>query len=160
MIVKSRKTIFIIVIIITLCVINVKRHGWRIPRFSKLWPKGTGQRDWRKTLCVKNVQKISRSRLKNRQNVVRNTENRALFNVSDPLFNDQVLKKELFRQFQRFDIPRVWAGVDSAWEQEKLEARKMLENAAESHTSGARFVRLRSLETLTRSLITMLFVNW
>jgi len=34
----------------------------------------------------------------------------------------------------------VWAGVDSAWEQEKLEARKILENAAESHTSGARFV--------------------
>ncbi len=34
----------------------------------------------------------------------------------------------------------VWVGVDSAWEQEKLEARKMLENAAESHTSGARFV--------------------
>ena len=32
-------------------------------------------------------------------------------------------------------------GVDSAWEQEKLEARKMLENAAESHTSGARCVR-------------------
>jgi hypothetical protein len=36
----------------------------------------------------------------------------------------------------------VWAGVDSAWEQEKPEARKMLENAAESHTSGARFVSL------------------
>jgi len=34
----------------------------------------------------------------------------------------------------------VWAGVDSVWEQEKLEARKMFENAAESHTSGARFV--------------------
>ena len=34
----------------------------------------------------------------------------------------------------------VWAGVDSAWEQENAEARKMLENAAESHTSGARFV--------------------
>jgi hypothetical protein len=34
----------------------------------------------------------------------------------------------------------VWAGVDSVWEQEKLEARKILENAAESHTSGARFV--------------------
>jgi hypothetical protein len=32
-------------------------------------------------------------------------------------------------------------GVDSAWEQEKPEARKMIENAAESHTSGARFVR-------------------
>jgi hypothetical protein len=35
------------------------------------------------------------------------------------------------------------AGVDSAWEQEKLEAWKMLENAAESHTSGARFVSRR-----------------
>jgi hypothetical protein len=34
----------------------------------------------------------------------------------------------------------VWAGVDSAWKQEKLEARKILENAAESHTSGARCV--------------------
>jgi len=34
----------------------------------------------------------------------------------------------------------VWAGWDSVWEQEKLEARKILENAAESHTSGARFV--------------------
>jgi len=31
----------------------------------------------------------------------------------------------------------VWAGVDNAWEQEKLEARKMLENAAESPPSGA-----------------------
>jgi hypothetical protein len=36
----------------------------------------------------------------------------------------------------------VWAGVDNVWEQEKLEARKILENAAESHTSGARFVGL------------------
>jgi hypothetical protein len=34
----------------------------------------------------------------------------------------------------------VWAGVDNAWEQKKVEARKILENAAESHTSGARFV--------------------
>jgi hypothetical protein len=34
----------------------------------------------------------------------------------------------------------VWAGVDNVWEQEKLEAWKMLENAADSHTSGARFV--------------------
>jgi hypothetical protein len=36
----------------------------------------------------------------------------------------------------------VWAGVDSAWDQEKPEARKMPENAAESHTSGARCVGL------------------
>lgn len=34
----------------------------------------------------------------------------------------------------------MWTGVDNAWEQEKLEARKMLEIAAESHTSGACFV--------------------
>jgi len=37
----------------------------------------------------------------------------------------------------------VWVGVDNAWEQKKLEARKMLESAAESHTSGARFVGWR-----------------
>jgi len=37
-------------------------------------------------------------------------------------------------------ITCVWAGVDNAWEQEKLEARKMPENAAReaSHTSGVR----------------------
>ena len=39
-------------------------------------------------------------------------------------------------------VTRWWAGVDSAWEQEKLEARKMLENAADSHMSSARFVGL------------------
>jgi hypothetical protein len=37
-------------------------------------------------------------------------------------------------------VSRVWAGVDSVWEQKKLEARKMLVNRAESHLSGARFV--------------------
>jgi hypothetical protein len=31
--------------------------------------------------------------------------------------------------------------VDSAWEQYKLEARKMLVNGDESHLSSARFVR-------------------
>jgi hypothetical protein len=34
----------------------------------------------------------------------------------------------------------VWAGVDNAWGQEKLEARKKPKNAADSHTSGARVV--------------------
>ena len=29
----------------------------------------------------------------------------------------------------------VWAGVDNVWEQEKLEARKMLVNRADSHTA-------------------------
>jgi hypothetical protein len=33
-----------------------------------------------------------------------------------------------------------WAGVDSAWEQEKPEARKMLENGDESPPSSARGV--------------------
>jgi hypothetical protein len=49
----------------------------------------------------------------------------------------------------------VWAGVDNAWEQEKLEARKMPENAAESHTSGARFVSL--LLTLENLLLFIIF---
>jgi len=37
-------------------------------------------------------------------------------------------------------VSRWWAGWDSAGEQKKPEARKMLENAAESHQSAARFV--------------------
>jgi hypothetical protein len=42
-------------------------------------------------------------------------------------------------------VSRWWAGVDSAGEQEKPEARKMLENGAESHQSAARFVSQRLL---------------
>ncbi len=38
----------------------------------------------------------------------------------------------------------VWAGVDSVWEQKKIEAKKGLKNRAESHLSGARIVRQRS----------------
>jgi hypothetical protein len=34
----------------------------------------------------------------------------------------------------------VWAGVDNAWEQEKLDARKMFVKRDESHLSSARFV--------------------
>jgi hypothetical protein len=41
---------------------------------------------------------------------------------------------------QRFALPACGRAWTMLWEQEKLEARKMLENAAESHTSGARFV--------------------
>jgi len=33
-----------------------------------------------------------------------------------------------------------WAGWENVWEQEKPEARKILENAAESPASSARFV--------------------
>ena len=53
----------------------------------------------------------------------------------------------------------VWAGVDNAWEQKKLEARKILENAAESHTSGARCVGLLldfENQTIISDLITIL----
>jgi hypothetical protein len=40
-------------------------------------------------------------------------------------------------------VSRWWAGRDSLREQKKLEARKMLENGAESHQSAARFVSPR-----------------
>jgi len=49
--------------------------------------------------------------------------------------------QNIIRQRPTACVTCVWAGVDSAWEQEKLEARKMPENGDESHTSGARFVR-------------------
>jgi hypothetical protein len=49
---------------------------------------------------------------------------------------------------------RLLAGVDSAWEQKKLEARKMLENAAESPASSARFVGRSSASTHARYQIT------
>jgi len=38
-------------------------------------------------------------------------------------------------------VSGVWASVDSAWKQEKLEAGKMLIKRAASHMSGARFVK-------------------
>ena len=38
-------------------------------------------------------------------------------------------------------VTRKWAGVDTVWEREKLEARKKLEKRADSHLSGARCVR-------------------
>jgi len=38
-------------------------------------------------------------------------------------------------------VTRAGAGVDNVWKREKLEARKLLENRAESPASGARFVR-------------------
>jgi hypothetical protein len=40
-------------------------------------------------------------------------------------------------------VTYVCAGVNSVWEQEKQEARKVPENAAESPASSARFVRRR-----------------
>ena len=40
-------------------------------------------------------------------------------------------------------VTRVWVGQDSNRKQKKLQAGKILEKAAESHTSAARFVRRR-----------------
>jgi len=48
------------------------------------------------------------------------------------------------RRYVALDIHKhycVVAGVDSVWEQKKPEARKMLENAAESPASSTRCVR-------------------
>jgi len=44
------------------------------------------------------------------------------------------------RQCLTVCVSGVWAGVENVREQKKLEGRKMPENAAESHTSTARFV--------------------
>jgi hypothetical protein len=46
--------------------------------------------------------------------------------------------------------------VDSVWEQEKLEGRKMLENAAESPASSARFVGRRFMPNRPRRITPML----
>ena len=63
-------------------------------------------------------------------------------------------------------VSRKWAGLDSVREQRKLEARKMLENAAESPASSARCVgqpprlpkrRLKKIPLLTRTIFTSNF---
>jgi len=50
-----------------------------------------------------------------------------------------MIREVLCATAQRFAFAKhgAGAGVDSVWEQEKPEAREMLENAAESHLSGA-----------------------
>jgi hypothetical protein len=57
-------------------------------------------------------------------------------------FQVQVLLINIFYcdQITTVCVTGAGAGVDSVWEQEKLEARKILENAAESPASSARFV--------------------
>jgi hypothetical protein len=47
------------------------------------------------------------------------------------------------RRLPTVGITSVGAGVGSVQEQEKLEARKMLENAEESPASSPRFVKFR-----------------
>jgi hypothetical protein len=80
--------------------------------------------------------KISHNRLKNSQNVVRNTKNQTLFSVSLPLFKNNFWKVT-YSTVSTDCVTGAGAGVDSVWEQKKLEAKKMLENAAESPASSA-----------------------
>jgi hypothetical protein len=53
-------------------------------------------------------------------------------------------------------------GVDSAWEQDakRLEARKMLENAAESHMSDACFVRRLLSDNASLNITTSPLDQW
>jgi hypothetical protein len=65
------------------------------------------------------------------------------FRSQNSRFKSTEKRDDFWRSQPTVCVTCVWAGVDSVWEQKKLEARKMLENAAESHTSGARFVSHR-----------------
>lgn len=56
------------------------------------------------------------------------------------LFDDIFLIIYLHKTVQRVALLAGWAGVDNAWEQYKLEGRKMLVSRAESRQSTARFV--------------------
>jgi len=51
------------------------------------------------------------------------------------------------------------AGADSAWEQKKLEARKMLENGIESPASSARFVGRLPLSTYILFSLILRFIS-
>jgi hypothetical protein len=61
------------------------------------------------------------------------------FSISLPLFKNN-FGKVTYSTVSTVCVTCVWAGVDNAWEQGKLEARKMLPNRADSHTSGTRGV--------------------
>lgn len=66
---------------------------------------------------------------------------------SNSYFHSLRTTLDCFKGSPTAGVTCVWAGVDKFWEQEKLEARKMPVNRAESHTSGARLVsRLLSLQ--------------
>jgi hypothetical protein len=56
-------------------------------------------------------------------------------------------------------VTRWWTGVDSAWEQKKLEARKMLENGDESHLFSAHFVGLRLMRTRVFMKMPLVFLR-
>jgi len=62
----------------------------------------------------------------------------------DTTFNDIPFARRMYKKTAcnlTVCVTGRWAGVDKAWEQDKLEARKILKNTAESHLSSARFVR-------------------
>jgi hypothetical protein len=63
----------------------------------------------------------------------------ALFDDFLPLSSGRFLLKDFFDSFNGLRYPR-WGGRRNAVRLENAEARKMLENAAESPASGARCV--------------------
>jgi hypothetical protein len=83
--------------------------------------------------------KLSHNRLKKRLNVVRSTKNKVLFNISAPLFKDRFLKRG-FSTVSTVCVTGAGVGVDSVWEQKKLEAGKMLVNRTESPASSVHAV--------------------
>jgi hypothetical protein len=50
-------------------------------------------------------------------------------------------------------VTRKWAGVDSAWEREKLEATQKAKKRADSHLSGARIVGRVCVVLLSKNLL-------
>jgi hypothetical protein len=62
-----------------------------------------------------------------------------LSNIFDAIYQSRYRMK-FSTQRPTVGVTGAGVGVDSAWEQRKLEARKMLEKAAESPASSARFV--------------------
>jgi hypothetical protein len=100
------------------------------------------QRDCRKTPGSKNVQKNLPQQAKKQpkycQNVVRNTKNQTLFSVSLPLFKNNfgkvtfstvstVCVSPARREAAVLRGTGAAAGVDSVWEQKKLEANILLQ---------------------------------
>jgi hypothetical protein len=68
-----------------------------------------------------------------------------LFEMTSPMIGSAALVMTLF--LGTLSIADSGSGVDSAWEQEKLEARKMLEKPHRTPASSARFVRWRFKRT-------------
>jgi len=90
--------------------------------------------------------------LKNEKSAVRARSRSADF-VLGPVALGKTIRKMIFSQHLTTAVisTGAGAGVDSVREQRKLEARKILENAAESPASSARFVGQLCEENITKN---------